>query len=308
MTKYKILILGGSSIIGESLIRFLLAETPHEIVVLSSSIERLFKYSATNLFSVGALNTKEIKNLCLIEKPDFIINTASLCGEERCNADKTLAQQLNVRVVELLVKICKIIDAHLITFSTDQVFDGKRGPYTETDLPDPMNYYGRTKLLAENICRTELLNHTIIRISDLFGFSSYGKMDFILNMLNSIDLAPPLVISADTKFNPTFSDDIARAVIRIIQKRRTGIYHIGSSDYLSLHDIAQTAALLFGLDHNNIHYNLDSVLKDNQIKRGLVTLKAETDLGIKFSTLESALHSVRFQINVDISHYLKQLN
>lgn len=308
MEKYKILILGGSSIIGESLIRNFTAETSHELIILSRNIQPLFKYSSSNLFAVSALDKKELKNICIIEKPDFIINTVGLCGDVNCSADKNLAQALNVQLTELLVKICKINDSHLIMFSTDQVFDGKRGPFSETDAPDPLNYYARTKHTAENYCRAELLNYTIVRISDLFGYSSLGKMDFILQMLNTLDLNPPLVIQSDTMFNPAFSDDIARAVIKIVEKKRTGIYHVGSADYMSLHDIAKSAALLFGLEHNSIEYHLNTILSNTPVKRGLVTLKAETDLGIKFSTLESALHSVKFQINVDISHYFKQFN
>jgi dTDP-4-dehydrorhamnose reductase len=298
MEKKKILISGASGIIGESCYRIIKTEAEHELFLVSSNAANFNNIDDAVVFELSALDKQGLKKICLDIRPDVIINATSMSDLTQCEKEKRLAWELNAYVVENLARVSKIIECHLITFSSDQVFDGRKGPYQEQDLPGPVNYFGKSKHAAENFCHTGCSKYTIIRHSAVYGKSNHGKCDLACRILAKLDEGERVGLSNVNFFNPVYSDDIAIAVLKAIQKDRYGIYHAAGSDYISYFEFGKYVAEIYGYNTNNIYpvpsqvYSPDVFLPE---KAGLVNLKSETDLNIKFSGVESGLLSLKYK-------------
>jgi dTDP-4-dehydrorhamnose reductase len=261
------------------------------------------KSDSAKALQVNILDIKELKKVCYEEKPDVIIHTAALTNVDQCEKDRKLAWELNVTSVENLLSISRVLDCHFIFFSTDYIFDGMKGPYSEEDRPNPISFYGKTKHASENACIVGHNKSTVIRTNVVYGYSSFGKSDFISWLISRLESGSELNIVDGQYCNPTFTDDIARAVIKIIDKKRYGIYNVAGADWLSRYDIALKVAKVFGFDTCKIKSIQPGELKQaakRPNKGGLVTLKAETDLGIKFTNMENGLLAYRHQLNEKI--------
>jgi len=305
----KILITGATGKIAEAIARILKAETDYSILLQSSTAGSLVMPGWAKFFPVAITDLKGLKSVCYDEKPDIIVNTAGFNNIGKCEADKKTARDINTGVVENLVKICKVLESHLITLSSEQIFDGARGPYTEDDKPNPVNYYGKSKLAAENVCIIEKIKHTIIRTTGVYGYSSHKKPDFVTSLLETLDSNKEFSAATDQFSNPVYSEDIAQAILKIILKGRTGIYNAGGGEWLSTYEFARKTAKLFGLSDELIKptkYNEIYPSLHLPVKAGLVNLKSETDLGIRFSNLENGITSYKFQLSEKInSSYMR---
>ena len=127
-----------------------------------------------------------MKELILDFFPDIIINTAAYTNVDRSETEKETAWKINVNGVENIALYAWTVDAHLIHISTDYIFDGKNGPYSEEDKPLPIGYYGRTKLASENSIRTSGVRFSIVRTNILYGPAKYGRPDFVKWVINSL--------------------------------------------------------------------------------------------------------------------------
>lgn len=296
MNDISILILGASGRIASSLIRFFRLETNNRLILLSDNPEKLPRYEGYDYHKINSLDFKEIKQLCLLEKPEVIINAAGYTDVDKSETERKTVWDLNVTLAENLASISRVIDSHLISFSTDYVFDGLKGPYTEEDKPNPLNFYGKTKHAMENACLFNLNSSTVIRTNTIYGSEARGKTDFIRWVIYKIEQGFSFDIVVGQYCNPTFSEDIAVVVNKIISKKRYGLYHAGGPDWLSRYDIAVKTAKIFSLDESLIKPIQPTKLEQSAKrpnKGGLVTLKAETDLGIKFTSLESGLMTLK---------------
>lgn len=121
-----------------------------------------------------------------------------------------------MNAIEYLAKYCVPANSHLIHISSDYVFDGLNGPYAENDLPNPISYYGRSKLAGENIIKKFNIPSTIIRTNVLFGSARFGRPDFVKWVVNSLENKNNIRIVTDQINNPTFLDDIASAIKKYV--------------------------------------------------------------------------------------------
>ncbi len=296
MQDVSILLLGASGRIASSIIKFFRLETNHKLILLSNSTDKLPRYEGYIYYNVNSLDFKEIKNICFKEKPEVIINAAGYTDVDKCETERNTAWDLNVTLAENLASISRVIDSHLISFSSDYVFDGLKGPYSEDDKQNPINFYGRTKHGMENTCLFNLNMSTVIRTNCIYGSEAKGKTDFIRWVLYKLEQGYGADIVEGQYCNPTYTEDIAVVVNKVISKRRYGIYHAGGPDWMSRYEIAVMTARIFNLDES-----LLKPIRPNQLnqsarrpnKGGLVNLKAATDLGVKFTSLESGLISLK---------------
>jgi dTDP-4-dehydrorhamnose reductase len=296
----KIAIIGARSKTAEALIRILPAETDWEILLFSSGLKNEGEARGFRYFPLNYADPKALRDICLRELPEVIINTSAMTNVDACEHEKQLAWTVNVTWVEQLVRTASVIDAHLVHFSTDYVFNGEKGPYTETDAPHPLSYYGKSKLASENACMQARNYCSVIRTNVVYGFSANEKVDFVQWVIAQSNKGMPFTVVDDQYSNPTLTDDLARAVLKIIQKKRTGLYHVGGADYLNRIEFARQIAKIFHLDESLIRpVSTESLAQaaKRPLRGGLVALKAETDLGFKFCGIESGLITVRHQMH-----------
>ncbi len=175
------------------------------------------------------------------ERPDYVINTAAYVGVEPCGNNPGEAFVVNTKAVKDLAEICKRLDICLVHFSSDGVFDGRKGDYyTEADTPNPVNMYGMTKymgdLFVQNICP----KYYILRVPILFGLRENRGKIFLEKMYELVRSGrKELRIADDIISCPSFTDDIARGALGIIKaKMPYGLYHLKNEGKASLFEFA----------------------------------------------------------------------
>ncbi len=291
--KERILIIGAGSKTASAIKEVLTAETPYELFFVER--EPVPDFSEDVLIA-GFTNRREIREVCLNIRPTVIVNTAAYTNVDKCEQDKQEAWVVNVKGVENLVQMSRLVDAHLIHFSTDYIFDGAKGPYTEEDKPHPLGYYGKTKLASENVCKGGNIPFTIIRTNVLYGSISVRHQDFVTWLLTKLEKEEKVKVVNDQYSNPTLVDDLGIAVERIIKRKRYGIYNIAGADWLNRWEFARRIADYFGFNKELIEAITTEQLAQSAPRPkhgGLVTLKAETDLRMKMSGIENGLSMIK---------------
>jgi dTDP-4-dehydrorhamnose reductase len=289
-----ITVIGAGSTTAMSLVPMLLEETDARLHLISSKAMTV-EDERVAVDVVDITDRKALKDVMMRNLPQTIVNTAAMTNVDACETERQLAWSVNVTVVEHLTRIARAADAHLIHLSTDYVFDGEDGPYDELATPAPINYYGKTKLAGENVLASSGIDHTIVRTNVLYGPNS-SRQDFVNWVSTNMEQRSSIKVVNDQYCNPTYVDDLSEAIIRIAERRRTGLYHIGGADYLSRFELAQQVALFYGVSPNLVKPIETEELQQTArrpLMAGLVTLKAESDLRMRFRGISSGLVTIR---------------
>lgn len=225
-------------------------------------------------------------------QPEIIINTAAITDVDGCEVNRDQAWKSNVNLVEILASLCRARDAWLIQLSSDHVFDGIQGPYTELSEPHPANFYGRTKLAAENICTRIGIEHTIIRTMWLYGEENSNKKNIIDWVNRQLTSGGEIHGATDEIGNPTLIDDLAYGIIKLIIKRIKGLINIAGAERISRHEFICKIA-------NSLHLPTEKILpiSSEQLHRkakrplnsGLICLKAASVLDYPQRSVEEGL-------------------
>jgi dTDP-4-dehydrorhamnose reductase len=182
-----------------------------------------------------------------IEKvtPDIVIHCAAFTNVDLCETRREKAWLTNVTGTENVVTACTAIHAKVVYISTDFVFDGTGRMYTEEDSPNPINYYGKTKLEGEKIVQ-EMDDYIIVRTSVLYGW--HHPLNFVTWVLNELQNEKNIRIVTDQYTCPTLADNLAEVVLELCEKDVTGLYHVTGTERISRYDFAKKIADVFGLD------------------------------------------------------------
>jgi dTDP-4-dehydrorhamnose reductase len=236
----KIIITGAAGLLGQHLVKNLKKE--HELLGVDIA-ESPFDNSDNITYLQADLSDFEaVRGKLAAFEPEMIFNCAALSDVDACETDKDLAEKLNF---ELVNRLLSLQPGKIIYFSSDYVFDGKSGPYTEDDIPEPINYYGATKLHSENILRNSKLNYLIIRTNVLYGGAINVRLNFVGWVIKSLQAGEAIKVVDDQYNNPTLADNLAEAAIEAAFKDITGVLHIAGADYLSRYEMASKIADFF---------------------------------------------------------------
>ncbi len=238
-----------------------------------------------------------VRDLIVRYKPDVIVNCAGVVNVDLAETQRETAWKSNVRAIEYLIEGARRVDARIVHLSTDYIFDGTKSPYAEGATPNPLNYYGRTKLASENALKSSGLAHLVIRTSMLYGAEVVrinGKKNFVLETLSKLRKNEVMNAYTDLAATPTLIDDVALALIRAVELQKTGVYHIAGPELLSRYELALQTADTFHLESSFIRGTHFDPSKETGIAErprsiALVTLKAQTELGIKCSGISEGL-------------------
>ena len=225
-------------------------------------------------------------------QPDIIINAAAWTAVDKAESEQYKAELINVIGAKNLAETCNELDAKLIHISTDFVFDGLAGPYTESDQPNPLSVYARTKVEGENIVQQlEGLRYSIVRTIIVYGKGEQlSRSNLILWAKEALEKGEPLQIVDDQFRAPTWADDLAWACVRICELNQQGIFHIAGPETLSIYQIVERVAAFYGLPMQQVS-KLSSSTLQQPAKRpphtGFILDKARTVLGYNPHTLEA---------------------
>lgn len=173
---------------------------------------------------------------------DVVISTAAFHKVEECEKQPALSFAVNAIGPPNLALACRSNNAVLVHFSTDYVFDGaQRRPYTESDLPRPLNVYGVSKLAGEHMLRLTWGRHFVVRTCGLYGVAgSSGKGgNFVETMLKKADEGAPIRVVDDQVLTPTFTGDLAEVVSRLIRTEAYGLYHVSAEGECSWYEFTR---------------------------------------------------------------------
>ncbi|NOX67047.1 MAG: dTDP-4-dehydrorhamnose reductase [Chlorobi bacterium] len=298
LIKKRIMVLGSNGMLGQGLTQYFMFK--RDVELFCASFEDNSFFPEVEYSKVDISSPREVKRLINNFCPDVVINAAAYTNVDGCESEKELAWKVNVTGVENIVKYIKGCKAHLIHMSSDYIFDGTAGPYHETDLPNPISYYGKTKLAAENAIVSSNVHYTIIRTNVLYGPTKFGRPDFVKWVVNSLRNQERIKIVNDQINNPTYIDDLISAIAKVIETKKKGIYNIGGSQLLSRLEFTYKIANYFDLDKSLITEIVTAELHQpapRPLKSGLVNLKAETELGYRPHKIDETLFLMKRYLN-----------
>ncbi|MCK9408153.1 MAG: dTDP-4-dehydrorhamnose reductase [Bacteriovoracaceae bacterium] len=244
----RILVCGSNGLLGQRLAW--LFDSDDEYEVLHSSHHRTFAEQDVliDYTQLDIANRGDVKSLVSSYRPDVILNAAAMTNVDACERERELAWKMNVTAVENLVEVSKRIDAKLVHVSTDYVFDGKTGNYSEDDRVNPVNYYGKTKLAGENMIISSGINFVILRTILVYGTGVNVRNNFALWVINSLNDGTPIKCAEDQISNPTYVADLAIAMKQCADTDARGLFHVSGAEQVSRYDFAVRAAEIFGYD------------------------------------------------------------
>jgi dTDP-4-dehydrorhamnose reductase len=178
-------------------------------------------------------------------RPDVVIHAAALASHEACEADPARAEQINAHAAGALSNAAARCGTRFVLISTDAVFDGERGNYTETDEPHPTTVYGRTKLMGEQLV-AENPDALIVR-TNFFGWSPSGSRSILEFFVNELSAGRPVRGFTDFTTTSAYAQVLADVIWRLVQGDATGTFHVTSPDALTKHDFGIAVAQAFGL-------------------------------------------------------------
>ena len=240
----RIAILGANGQLGRDLVQTLAG---HEVFAFTRSDFDVTDYAKTR---------EAISHL----RPRILINTTAYHRVDDCETQAELAYSVNVLAVLNLVRIANDLEATLVHFSTDYVFDGKSSePYTESSLPMPLSVYGNAKLAGEYVVRTLAKNHVVIRTCGLYGAAgSRGKGgNFVETMLAKARAGDKIRVISDQIVTPTYTADLARQVAVMIKAEVRGLFHATNEGSCSWYEFARAI-----FDLARVQADLDSTTSD----------------------------------------------
>ncbi len=244
-----IVITGANGLLGQKLVNLYCNERAYNIVALARGSNRNANTKGYKYVDVDLTDFKKVSKIIDQIKPEVVINAAAMTNVDECEDKKEACDLINVRLVEELVTLCEAYNSYLLHISTDFIFDGKSGPYKEIDEPNPLNYYGLSKLKSEQIIEQSNLKYAIIRTILVYGMvDNMNKNNIVLWLKASIEDKKEVTIIDDQYRMPTFVDDLASACSSAVSKRAEGIYNVSSCELLSIYEMCQEIARVFKLD------------------------------------------------------------
>jgi dTDP-4-dehydrorhamnose reductase len=291
----KLLITGASGLYGSKLAQMALSKNYE---VYSTDIQSLSVYG--NFVKLDISGKAQVDETFKTIKPDVVVHAATLTDVDKCELNKELAWKVNVEGTKNIVEAAKNTGSFLIYISTDYVFGGEKGCYKETDTPNPINYYGVTKLKAEEIVKTQK-EYFIARPSVIYGSTpAAGKVNFALWLIETLRKGERVKIITDQWNTPTLNTNLAEMTLDVVENKLTGIYHLCGATRLSRFEFAEQIADVFSLNKSLIDKVLSSQFTlpaKRPMDSSLDTSKAQQILQHKPLEMNAALKQLKMELS-----------
>jgi len=290
----KILITGSNGLLGQKIVRQLSNNSKLNYLATSQGQNRNSACPSTNYSSLDITNAVEVSNTISKYSPDYIIHTAAITNVDYCELNTSECEKVNVTGTKNLFDAAKKNGTHFLFLSTDFVFDGKKGNYKETDKPNPLSVYAKSKLDGELILmNSNYSNWSIARTIIVFGEGeNLSRSNIVLWAKEALSRGKALNIIDDQFRAPTWADDLAWGCIQICVQKRKGIYHLSGPESMSIFDLVMRIGSFFKLDTSSVN-RTDSSSLNQPAKRPPITgfdlSKSKKDLGYEPKTLEESL-------------------
>ncbi|MBO9203581.1 MULTISPECIES: SDR family oxidoreductase [Niastella] len=290
----KVLITGANGLLGQHLTKLLLDKN-YQVVATSRGESRLpfepaGNYTYHSMDIANAFDTYAIMNR---EKPDVVVHAAAMTQVDDCELQPEQCERINVQGTAQILTDAETFSSHFIYISTDFVFDGEKGNYSEEEDTNPISLYGFTKLQAESMVQTSDVPFAIVRTCLVYGNLLKGTRSNIVSWVKeSLEQGKTIQVVSDQVRTPTYVGDLANGIALIIEQKATGIYHISGKDWLTPYDMAIKTAQKFHLDAGKIVKVDASTFKQpgrRPLKTGFIIEKARKELGYEPMSFDEGL-------------------
>lgn len=242
----KILLTGSNGFLGQHLTQFL-AEKGHQVLALSRGLQRIpvgnFLYQSVDLTQKEAVD-----RAITLFQPQLLIHSAAMSKPDECHLDQAACLLHNVTATEHLIAGATKIGARMLYVSTDFIF-GENGPHAETAIPNPLNFYGQSKLMAEELVRASGLDYHIIRPVFIYGKHWEGmRPSFIQWVAQNLAAGKPIKVVTDQLRTPSYVQDLCKGIELVFSGPINTEYHLAGKDRLSPYEMALTVASVKHLD------------------------------------------------------------
>lgn len=224
----KVFIVGASGLVGSNCMQHF-AEQGWEVK------GSYFSYATEGTVFYNTLEPNLAENFDIIGwQPDVVVHCGALTHVDYCETNVEESYNKTVQSTINIIALAKQCNARLVYISTDYVFDGKDGPYTEDAPINPLSVYARHKLEAEQLALAKVANTLVLRVTNIYGREARGK-NFVSRIVQQCKEGQKLTLKLpyDQFASPTNAMDIARAMHLLLRDKKTGIYHIGGTDYMN---------------------------------------------------------------------------
>ncbi|NVO31032.1 SDR family oxidoreductase [Hymenobacter lapidiphilus] len=296
----KILVTGSNGLLGQKLVALLSRQPGVALVATSRGLNKLAGlYPQVPFVPLDVTDAAQVAQVIEAEKPTHLIHTAALTNVDECALHQADCWNQNVTAVAHLVAACEQHQVHLIHLSTDFIFSGEAGPLAEDAVPGPVNFYGESKLAAEQLVRQSRGLWTIVRTVLVYGTAhDYGRTNLVLWVRDALWAGKPINVVDDQLRTPTLAEDLAQGCWLAASLHATGIFHISGAELCTPYQLALQVAAYFQLDASLIS-RVDAATFSQPARRplrtGFVVDKAVRELGYRPHSLAEGIALVAAQ-------------
>jgi dTDP-4-dehydrorhamnose reductase len=270
----KILLLGGKGLLGTN---------------IAPLLEKTFDLTICDIDTWDIIDRASGESHIEKYRPDVLINLAAMTDVDGCEDKREPAERINAHGAGIVADLCREHNVRFVHISTDYVFDGKKtAPYKENDLPSPISVYGTTKLMGERAVLEKNPSSLIVRAQWLYG---KGGENFITKVVNIAKQSGTLRVVNDQRGSPTYAGDLAEPLIALIEKGKSGIYHLANSGSCTWFEFAGEIFRLLAMDTAIIPISSEEL--ERKAKRPSYSVfdmwKFQKDTGLKIRPWQEAL-------------------
>jgi dTDP-4-dehydrorhamnose reductase len=298
--KKRILITGSNGLLGQKLVDLLRKQASVDLIATARGNNRLPVTEGYTYASLDITVQEEVSDIFDQFKPDVVIHTAAMTNVDTCETDRDGCDVLNVNSVAYLILACEKHGTYLCHLSTDFIFDGADGPYTEDGIANPISYYGESKLKAEQLLFTSKIRWSIARTVLVYGIvPDMSRSNIVLWVKKSLEDGKTIQVVTDQFRTPTLAEDLAMGCWLLAKDEVEGIFNISGSDFLTPYEMAVMTADYYGLDKSLLQ-KADSSTFTQTAKRpaktGFILEKAKKVLGYSPKTFQEGIAIMAQQV------------
>ncbi|MBL0307514.1 MAG: SDR family oxidoreductase [Chitinophagaceae bacterium] len=249
----KVLITGANGFLGHYLVSLLL-QKGYEVIATGKGNNRLpFSNSEKFVYTeMDFTNPFVVNDIFDTHKPEIVVHAGAVSKPDECELNQKEALRINTEGTVTMLSNAAKHKCFFIFISTDFVFDGEAGMYTEVDSPNPVNFYGKTKLEAEEAVKRYNFDWAIVRTVLVYGKPMAGRSNILTIVKEKLEKGEAYNVVDDQVRTPTYVEDLAAGIIAIMGKRVCGIYHLSGINILTPYEMACKTADFLGLDKSLI--------------------------------------------------------
>lgn len=251
--KKRVLVTGANGLLGQKLTDLYRANPQVEYFASSRGSNRHPETEGYTYITMDIGAEDDVRHILRDLRPNALIHTAAQTQVDLCETEKEQCDLLNTESLRFICDAIGPFHSHLIHLSTDFIFDGTSGPYNEGDEPNPLSYYGWSKLRAEKIVQEYVGPWAIARTILVYGLvAGMSRSNIVLWALSALRDKKAIQVVDDQFRMPTLAEDLAKGCQLIEAQNASGIFHLSGPDYMNIYDLVMRVAAVAGLDASNV--------------------------------------------------------